>query len=61
MKSIKDTSNDIELLEKIKTIENEIINLRNNIKKETNMGSKVELNVKIKRLEKEIEKMKSIL
>lgn len=58
IKSISEISNDIEVLNKINSLENEVINLRNNIKKETNMGTKVELNVKIKRIEQEIEKLK---
>lgn len=60
IKSINEVSNDIEVLNKITDLENQVTNLRSCIKKETNMGSKVELNVKIKKIEKEIEKMKSI-
>lgn len=61
VKSIEEVSDDIEALDKINNLENEVINLRNNIKKETNMGAKVELNVKIKRIEKQIESLKSTL
>ncbi|NRY63837.1 DUF4391 domain-containing protein [Clostridium beijerinckii] len=61
VKSVEDTINDIELLEKIKTIESEITTLRNNIKKESNIGAKVELNVKIKELQKKIEEIKNRL
>lgn len=61
IKSISEVSNDIEILDKIINLENQVINLRNNIKKETNMGAKVELNVKIKKIEKEIESLKYTL
>lgn len=61
VKSIDEVSKDIEILNKITKLENEVINLRNNIKKETNIGAKVELNVKIKKLEKEIESLKYTL
>lgn len=61
LKSINEVSNDIEVLDKITNLENQVINLRNNIKKETNMGSKVELNVKIKKIEKEIKNLKYTL
>ena len=58
VKSGEELSNDIETLEKINNLENEVINLKNNMKKETNMGTKVEMNVKIKRLQKQIESLK---
>jgi len=61
VKSIDKVSKDIEILDKITKLENEVIGLRNNIKKETNIGSKVELNVKIKKIEKEIESLKYTL
>lgn len=61
VKSIIEVSNDIEVLDKITNLENEVINLKANIKKETNMGAKVELNVKIKKTEKEIESLKYTL
>lgn len=61
VKSIDEVSKDIEVLDKITKLENEVIGLRNNIKKETNIGSKVELNVKIKKIEKEIESLKYTL
>lgn len=61
VKSIDDIEEDIGLLEKIKTMESEIITLRNNIKKESNIGTKVELNVKIKKLQKKIEELKNRL
>lgn len=61
VKSIEEISNDIEVLDKINSLENEVISLRNSIKKEINMGTKVELNVKIKRIEKEIKSLKNML
>ncbi|MBN1065401.1 DUF4391 domain-containing protein [Clostridium botulinum] len=61
VKSIEDTENDIKLLEEIKTIESEILTLKNNIKKESNMGAKVEINVKIKRLQNKIEELRNRL
>lgn len=61
IKPIIEVSNDIEVLDKISNLENEVINLRNNIKKETNMGVKVELNVKIKKIQKQIENLKKTL
>lgn len=61
IKSISDTAEDVEILEKISELENEISLLRNKIRKEVNMGAKVELNVKIKRIQKNIENLKSNL
>lgn len=61
VKSTNEVSNDIEVLDKITNLENEVISLKTNIKKETNMGVKVELNVKIKKIEKEIESLKCTL
>lgn len=61
VKSDNEISYDINVLDKINRLENEIISLKSNIKKETNMGIKVELNVKIKRIEKEIQNLKDIL
>lgn len=61
VKSIHDTSHDIDILEKIEALENEIEILRSKIKKEVNMGAKVEINVKIKKLQRNIEKLKSEL
>lgn len=61
LKSINEISDDIEVLDKITDLQNEVIILKNTIKKETNMGIKVELNVKIKKIEKEIESLKCTL
>lgn len=61
VKSIEDTLDDIKLLENIKNIGTQISNLRNNIKKESNMGAKVEINVKVKKLQNEIEELKNKL
>lgn len=61
VKSNEEVTDDIEILDKINNLENEVIRLRNNIKKETNMGTKVELNVKIKKIEKQIENFKDTL
>lgn len=61
VKSIEDTLNDVESLEKIKMIETKISTLRNNIKKESNIGAKVEMNVEIKKLQKKIEELKNRL
>ncbi len=61
IKSVENTSNDMELLDKIEKLESEIITLRNKIKKESNLGVKVEINVKIKRIQKKIEELKSSL
>lgn len=61
VKPISEVSNDIKVLDKITNLENEVVSLRNNIKKEPNMGAKVELNVKIKKIEKEIESLKYTL
>ncbi|URZ03184.1 DUF4391 domain-containing protein [Clostridium felsineum] len=61
IKSINEVSNDIEVMNKITNLENEVISLKVNIKKETNMGEKVEFNVKIKKIEKQIESLKYTL
>ena len=61
IKSIGEVSNAIKVLEEISDLENEVINLRNNLKKETNIGAKVEINVRIKKREKEIESLKYAL
>ncbi len=61
VKSLDETLEDIKLLEKIESIENEITTLKNSLKKESNMGTKVELNVRIKKLQKKIEQVKSNL
>lgn len=50
---------DIKLLEKIEILENEITTLRNQLKQESNIGNRVELNVKIKNIEKNIVMIKS--
>ena len=61
IKSIMEVSDDIEILNKISDLENEVDNLKTNIKKESNMGAKVELNVKIKKIQKQIESLKNTL
>lgn len=61
VKSSDEISNDSEILNKINELESEIEVLRKNLKKESNMGTKVELNVKIKKLQKRIIELKSNL
>lgn len=61
IKSIEEVSNDIEILNRISDLENEVDTLKKNIKKESNMGAKVELNVKIKKIQKQIESLKNTL
>lgn len=61
VKSSDEISNDSEVLNKINELENEIEVLRRKLKKESNMGIKVELNVKIKKLQKKIIELKSNL
>lgn len=61
IKSIEEVSNNSEVLDKINNLENEVDILKKNIKKESNMGTKVELNVKIKKIEKQIASLKNTL
>lgn len=61
IKSIEEVSKDIEILNRISDLENEVDTLKKNIKKESNMGAKVELNVKIKKIQKQIENLKKTL
>ena len=61
VKSSDEISNDSEVLNKISDLESEIEILRRNLKKESNIGTKVELNVKIKKLQKKIIELKSNL
>lgn len=61
IKSIEEVSNNIEVLDKINNLENEADILKKNIKKESNMGTKVEVNIKIKKIEKQIETLKNTL
>ena len=59
VKSSDEISNYSEILNKINELENEIEVLRRNLKKESNIGTKVELNVKIKKLQKRVIELKS--
>jgi hypothetical protein len=52
------TEEDLKLLELMNTIEKEIIRLTNQLKKETQMNSKVSVNMKIQKLRNEIENIK---
>lgn len=61
VKSKDEVIDDINTLEKIDQLENQVTVLKRNIKKETNIASKVELNIKIKELQKEIENLKNKL
>lgn len=61
VKSIEEVSNDIKVVNKINDLENEVNILKKSIKNETNMGEKVELNVKIKKIQKQIENLKNNL
>ena len=51
IKPKKDTQKDVEILRQIKHINDEIVSLKNSFKKETNFNERVNLNVKIKKLE----------
>ena len=51
----------LEIMDKIKSIEREISNLRVKIRRENNFNEKVELNIKIKGLQNEIEKLQGEL
>lgn len=57
VKSIDETAKDIEALQEIEKLQNEVMSLKAKLKKESNMGTKVELNVKIKKLQKQIESL----
>ena len=61
VKSSDEISNDSGILNKISDLENEIEVLRRKLKKESNIGIKVEINVKIKKLQKKIIELKSSL
>lgn len=61
VKSKDEVINDSKILERIDNLENEVILLKKNIKKETNMASKVEVNIKIKEIQREIESLKNTL
>lgn len=52
---------DIKLLEKIEILQNEVTTLRNKLRQESNIGNRVELNVQIKKIEKNIVMIKSNL
>ena len=56
-RNIKQTENNEELLEKIEMLELEIATLKSKLKRETHFNKKMELNMRIKRLEKEIKQM----
>lgn len=58
VKSIDETAKDIEALQEIEKLQNEVILLKAKLKKESNMGTKVELNVRIKKMQKQIESLK---
>lgn len=58
VKSIDETAKDIEAFQEIEKLQTEVISLKAKLKKESNMGTKVELNVKIKKLQKQIENLK---
>jgi hypothetical protein len=55
------TENDMMLLAHIETIEKEVIRLTNQLKKETQMSSKVSLNIEIQKQRNEIENIKNKL
>lgn len=61
IKSTEGTLNDMKLLEKIEKLQSEITSLRNKLKKESNLGTRVEINVKIKKLKRKIEEIESTL
>ena len=52
------TEEDLKLLESMNTIEKEVIRLTNQLKKETQMSSKVSLNIEIQKKRNEIDKIK---
>ncbi|MEC4005512.1 DUF4391 domain-containing protein [Flavobacterium sp. SUN052] len=55
------TEEDMMLLANIETIENEVVRLSNQIKKETQLNNRVSLNIEIQNQRKEIEKIKNKL
>jgi len=55
------TEEDLNLLESMNTIEKEVIRLTNQLKKETQMSSKVSLNMEIQKQRNEIENIKNKL
>lgn len=55
------TEEDLKLLESMNTIEKEVIRLTNQLKKETQMSSKVSLNMEIQKQRNEIENIKNKL
>ena len=61
IKTNKEVFEDIRVLNKISDLENKVLLLKNDIKKEININSKVELNIKIKKIQKEIQNLKSTL
>src|SRR5690625_5227838 len=56
-RNIKQTENNEEVLEKIEMLEHEIATLRSKLKRENHFNKKMELNMKIKKLEKERKQM----
>lgn len=60
-KTTDKTNEDIVFLKQIKQINEQIVSLRNAFKKETNFNEKVNLNVKIKKLEMQKEKLKQLI
>jgi len=55
------TEEDLKLLESMNTIEKEVIRLTNQLKKETQMSSKVSINMEIQKQRNEIENIKNKL
>lgn len=55
------TEEDLKLLESMNTIEKEVIRLTNQLKKETQMSSKVSLNMEIQKQRRQIENIKNKL
>jgi hypothetical protein len=55
------TKEDIERLERIKTLENEITTLTNVAQKETQLNKKIELNTQVQQKRKQIESLKNII
>ena len=60
-KTVNRTEEDLKLLESMNTIEKEVIRLTNQLKKETQMSSKVSLNMEIQKQRNEIENIKNKL
>ncbi|MPQ43159.1 DUF4391 domain-containing protein [Clostridium tarantellae] len=61
IKPIETLEIDMELLEEIKTLESKVTELRNKIKKESNYGKKVSLNVEVRKLKDKIKDLKENL